>query len=82
LWRKKASRNYKRKIAFRKFKSACLDDWMIEEIFGQLQKVESKEQIQSVFTPYLKGSMQVFYQLKKISDEFNQKSNQSNSKTK
>jgi len=69
LWRKVSNRALKRKETFKKFKSAVLDDWMIDEIYYQLQLCETKIAVDEVFKPYINSSMLKLNQLKKIADE-------------
>lgn len=68
-WRKHSLKALKQETPFKKFDSDHLDEWMIEEIYTQLQKCTTKEQVQLVFDPYLSGKMQAINQLAKISNE-------------
>jgi HK97 family phage portal protein len=69
LWRKKSLRDIKRGREFSKFQSVALDDWMVDEIFLQLNKCRSKEHVDKVFAPYLNNSMQTVHYLRKINND-------------
>jgi HK97 family phage portal protein len=68
LWRKQSLRALKDGRKFKKFDSAALQDWVVDEVYSQLNKCKNHHQVRNVFKPYLDFSMTNSKKLKDITD--------------
>lgn len=68
LWRKQSINAVKQNKSFKKFVSQKISDDLIESIYTDLKKAQSKEQVVRVFDPYLDGTAQVLKKLENLAN--------------
>lgn len=66
-WCKQSKHAMKQGKPLKRFVSSIIAESMTDEVFAQLKKVSTREQIDQVFAPYLSGSMQVLTTLQELS---------------